>query len=268
MTKYLFILFFFIMAGKANAKEKDFVGAIAWMQNSAEYQASLIQTFKLAALTLPTAKQDLNWTAALEQFENPEMSSLPAAVILDLDDTIISSMPYRAELYDGNDSHNRKLWEKWIAFEKAPILPGVLDFIKKTSSLKIKIIIVSNRICQPTRQDQCPIKTKTQAMLRKVGLVFNEEQLLFRNERPDWQQDKGTRRQYIAENYRVLMIIGDDLQDMIANVAKTPARSRLLYTEQYKKMWGERWFILPNPVYGTWRQVAGKKISSVLKDYR
>jgi acid phosphatase len=210
----------------------------------------------------------LSWTAALEQFERTGIDSLPPAIILDLDDTIISTVLYRGYLLQNNKTHDRDNWNKFIQYEKAPLLPGVIDFFKETSRLGIKIIIISNRICLPTRQDTCPIKTQTLSMLRKAGLIFDQDDLLFRNQQPDWGMEKSSRREFLAKRYRILLIIGDDIADMIPEMLNTPATSRKLYTKQYQALWGERWFILPNPVYGSWRQIAGKKLETVIKTYK
>ncbi|NTS76665.1 hypothetical protein HR060_07260 [Catenovulum sp. SM1970] len=262
----ILLLGLLLISSKLSATITDNTTAISWMQNSAEYEAMLIQNYKLAAKSLEPALLDKKWTAAVEQFDTA-IDHLPPAVIMSIDDVIVSTMPYRAQLNLDKDPHKRKYYDEWVDFQKAPILPGVVDFIKQASKFKVKILIISNRLCIPERQDQCPTKTKTLAMLKRVGLVFDKDDLLFRGEYPDWRYDKSTRREYLAKRYRILMIIGDDIEDMIKNAADTPSPSRHLYTRQYKDLWGERWFLLPNPVYGSWHEVGGKNLRSTLKGW-
>ena len=56
----------------------------------------------------------------------------------------------------------------------------------------------------------------------------------------------------LTEQYRILMLFGDDLNDFVNNAIN------LSYDEKYKEFikyynfFGEKWFILPNPVYGSW----------------
>ncbi|AWB68353.1 hypothetical protein C2869_18920 [Saccharobesus litoralis] len=253
----------------STANEKDpRLNAVAWMQNSAEYVALTNQTFKLAAQKLVLATQTPEWTAALEQFDRKGINNLPPAVLLDLDDTVISSMAYYAQLIDSKQSNTNANWERWIKAEKAPLVPGVINFIQSAAQNRVKVVLVSNRYCVSTPQDKCPIKTQTLAMLKRAGLIFDRDDLLFRSEQPDWRRDKSSRRKHLAKRYRILLIVGDDLEDMIPNAAGMPIASRKLYTEQYMSLWGERWFILPNPVYGSWRDVAGSQLHKTIKTYK
>jgi acid phosphatase len=54
-----------------------------------------------------------------------------------------------------------------------------------------------------------------------------------------------------GQQYWVLMQFGDQLGDFVQVVANTPAgRTQLL--DQYHDWFGERWWMLPNPSYGSW----------------
>ena len=59
-----------------------------------------------------------------------------------------------------------------------------------------------------------------------------------------------TRRAYIASRYRILVVAGDDLNDFVPARISREERSALV--ERYRDHWGERWLILPNPIYGSW----------------
>ena len=59
------------------------LNAVVWMQTSAEYRASALQTYRAAEAGMMRALKDKNWTAALEQ--KTPVPELPPAVILDLD---------------------------------------------------------------------------------------------------------------------------------------------------------------------------------------
>ena len=83
-----------------------------------------------------------------------------------------------------------------------------------------------------------------------VKLPDQLDTVLSRNERPDWSSDKTSRHNFIAQSYRVLMLFGDDLADFIAEYRSAPqtrAREALKHNE-----WGTKWFMLPNPMYGSW----------------
>ena len=247
--------------------DDDAIGAIAWIQQSAEYRAITSQTFKNAAIHLEDAVFDSSWTAAIEQFGHTGMSQLPNAIILDLDDTLISTMPYQAELALDGKSDTPDRFNDWVNTERAKLVPHVMDLIKKASALGVTVLLISDRVCKPNPRDPCPIKTKTLKMLSRVSLAFPKDQMFFRGEYSDWNQDQTSRRTFIAQRYRILMIIGDDINQMIPKTSNLPASARQKLVDQYDDLWGSRWFLLPNPVYGAWRDTLKKPLKSQIQGY-
>src|SRR5690606_3906867 len=63
--------------------------------------------------------------------------------------------------------------------------------------------------------------------------------------------DKGCRRQWVSRRYRVLMQFGDQLGDFMDIPQNTPA-AREAAVKPYLGWIGRRWFVLPNPTYGSW----------------
>ncbi len=63
--------------------------------------------------------------------------------------------------------------------------------------------------------------------------------------------EKGCRRRLIGARYRVLMQFGDQIGDFVDVLANTHA-GRAAAVEPYADWFGERWFVLPNPTYGSW----------------
>ena len=70
-------------------------------------------------------------------------------------------------------------------------------------------------------------------------------------EEPGWTSDKSSRRRAIAKSYRILLLVGDDLGDFVPGAKDTP-ENRLTLAAKYRAQWGRRWFLLPNPLSGTW----------------
>ncbi|WP_143871407.1 HAD family acid phosphatase [Catenovulum sediminis] len=241
--------------------------AVAWMQTSAEYQAIASQTFKTAAEQLQKAVFDDEWVAAIEQFGQKGINQLPNAIILDLDDTLISTLAYRGELIQDNDQHNEKLFKRWMNLEKAPLVPHVLTLIEKASSLGVTVLLISDRICQPNPRDPCPVKSQTLRMLKRVSIGFPKDHMFFRGEYSDWNKDQSSRRSFIAQRYRILMIIGDDANQMIPKISASPPNTRKKLAAQYNEMWGTRWFLLPNPAYGSWRDVLPNNLNNAIQGY-
>ena len=63
--------------------------------------------------------------------------------------------------------------------------------------------------------------------------------------------NKSNRRAYVAKDYRVILIVGDNLGDFVAAKDATVAdRAALLTT--YKDFWSTKWITVANPMYGSW----------------
>lgn len=248
----------FILSGCATQAPKETFSATLWMQNAAEYRALGLQAYQTASALLETAVDDTSWTAALEQTENYEY--LRPAVILDIDETTLDNSPYDGRLILDHVAHDEAFWEEWVAMAAARPVPGVIDFLEQAKAMGVSIIYITNRKCQPGPgdPDTCPQKTATLANLKKAGFpaMDAQDRLLLRNEQPDWGSEKQTRRESVVDEYRILMMFGDDLGDFIPAVRKNiTAERRKELVDTYMPYWGTRWFVLPNPVYGSWYNI-------------
>ena len=62
---------------------------------------------------------------------------------------------------------------------------------------------------------------------------------------------KACRRELIGRKYRVLAMVGDQLGDFL-DVENNTTEARREAARPYQAWFGERWFMLPNPSYGSW----------------
>ena len=97
--------------------------------------------------------------------------------------------------------------------------------------------------------------------LRETGfpLSTDEDWVLSRDERPEWTGDKTSRRTFVAERYRVIMAFGDNLGDFVS-IEDLDAAGRDAVVDRYASWWGTRWFMLPNPMYGSWESELTKEL--------
>ena len=66
-------------------------------------------------------------------------------------------------------------------------------------------------------------------------------------------RDKTERRKNIAENYRIVLLLGDQLTDFISTKEAYVFHSdRKKLAKKYSDMWGSKWFMITNPTYGRW----------------
>lgn len=214
-----------------------------WVQTSAEYRVIAEQAYALAKEKLDIALKDRAWTAAIEQVGN--YSELPPAIILDVDETVLDNSPFEAELIKRNQRFNRQLWTGWVLRSHAQPVPGAIEFVKYAHEEGVEVFFVTNR--------DHKTESATRENLRNLGFPLNLEMdtVLTRNERPDWGSDKSSRRRFVAGKYRILLLFGDDLNDFVSG-AKAPQADRIKLAAKYRSFWGERWFLLPNPDYGSW----------------
>ena len=64
--------------------------------------------------------------------------------------------------------------------------------------------------------------------------------------------EKNCRRRLAGRKYRVLMQFGDQLGDFVADRRQHAARVARRCWTSTGDWFGERWWMLPNPTYGSW----------------
>ena len=226
-----------------NSVQAQSMLAVLYAQSSAEYEANNLQTYAGAKLALEKALANKNWTAAIEQKE--DFSEKPPAVILDIDETVLNNIPFQARSIIKGESYPNG-WVEWMLEEASTSVAGVYEFLKYADSKGIKIFYVTNRIAIA--------EEATRNNLKKLGLPFDSDRdvLLMKNEN-GWTSDKVSRRELIAQDYRILLLIGDQLGDFISlDEATAGMDSRKEIAAKYEEMWGKKWFMITNPIYGRW----------------
>lgn len=234
----------------AGAAAHENLNATLWVQTALEYEATALQAYRLARLQLDAALATPTWTAAIEQTGDP--SSLPPAVVVDIDETVLDNSYYQARMIRDDTAYSTATWDPWVMEEKATAIPGAAEFVRYAASKGVTIFYVTNRTAN--------LEAATRANLEATGFPLSSgvDTVLTRGERPEWSASaKGPRRAHVAATHRILLLVGDDLGDFVADASGTVAR-RHERTAPYESWWGERWIMLPNPTYGSWeRAVVG-----------
>jgi 5'-nucleotidase (lipoprotein e(P4) family) len=208
------------------------VGAILWTQSSGEKAALSYQAFALARMRLD---QDLRTN------RNRRMRR---AVIVDVDETVLDNSRYQAMLIKTRQNYGSKTWNEWCNRAAAVALPGAVEFLRYANSRGVRVFYITNR--KETEKDGTALN------LRQVGFPdVNNETLLVRTD-PN-SSAKEPRRLSVAAKYRVVLLIGDNLNDFadVFENSKT-TDSRMAATEQNRTQFGSRFIVLPNPMYGNW----------------
>jgi acid phosphatase len=223
---------------------------VAWSQTAIEHDLIYREVYRNASEKLRAALADPSWDALpRSDRKSAELSNLKPAVIVDIDETVLDNSPYQARLVRDNKDYDRLAWAEWCREKSAKALPGALEFTQDAAQRGITVFYVSNRaqdLSEPTLEN-----------LRAAGFPIapNETVFLGLGTVVDGCQQagngKGCRRELVGRRYRVLMQVGDQLGDFVDPAANTP-EGRRAAIEPYANWVGERWFVLPNPTYGSW----------------
>ncbi len=228
---------------------------IEWVRTAAEFDAASLQAYGMAGRALEEKIADTSWSALPEQ---TDAAHLPPAIIYDVDETVVSNVDFQLSFVP--PFSDEKL-NDWNANNKATAIPGVTEFSRKARDLGVTLFFVTNRPCIPSDTDPCPQKPVTVGDINEAGIPVDPEYVMLSYEQPGWNKEKKNRRDVIAEEYRVIMLMGDDLGDFIPcsrRRAVTPCGegatmdSRKRATEEHGDYWGNGWYILPNPMHGSW----------------
>ncbi|EMI40349.1 5'-nucleotidase, lipoprotein e(P4) family [Rhodopirellula sp. SWK7] len=233
-------------------KTHEDLDATLWMQTSAEYYATCRQTYRLAATQLQNAIDDPTWSADLVQqsalAESTDTPLLPTAVILDIDETVLDNSPYQARLIQTDEAFTPESWQRWVEEAAAEPIPGVHEFLTSAEKAGVEVFFVTNR--------ENAVENATRRNLEKLDLIQVDasDRILSKRERDEWTSDKATRRAHIAKRYRILLLIGDDLNDFVSIGNKPTAQARREIAVEHAEMWGVKWMQLPNANYGGWER--------------
>ena len=224
--------------------------SIVWFRTSVEYRAVTTQSYRLAELMLDRALADKTWTAALEQ--TGDCGSKPPAVILDVDETVLdNSESQERDVRDGA-AYSEARWAVWCNERRAVPIPGALEFTRAAAAKGVAVFYVTNR-------DRA-LEQATRDNLAKYSFPLDpsRDTVLARAERPEWaSSDKSPRRSVVAQDFRILLLVGDDFGDFVSGARSTLAARQAL-GDANAAMWGVKWIALPNPMYGSWKTAAGQ----------
>jgi len=202
---------------------------IKWVQRSAEYYASILDTYRAA-------------TARVEQ-QSALRKPGTWAVILDADETIISNLQYQIERV--GQGFSPESWAAWVQRKEATPLPGAAAFLARVRGLGGRIAIVTNRL-----ESECE---DTRAIFRTHQLPFDA--MLCRDEKGP--SDKNPRFESVALGKTpagqapldVVAFVGDNILDFPGLTQAIRQAGEWAFSE-----FGVRFFLLPNPMYGSWER--------------
>jgi len=198
-----------------------------YQQKAAEYRALCYQAYNIARLRVDQWKQ-IN-------------STLPTAIITDIDETILDNSPNAAHQALLNKDYEQSAWEEWTAKAQADTVPGALSFLKYAASNGIEVFYITNRLEKE--------RAGTLSNLQKFNFPNADNAHLILKQTTS---SKEARRQAVMKTHSVLLLMGDNLADFSALYDKKTVDERLQATQQLAAEFGNHFIVLPNPNYGDW----------------
>jgi 5'-nucleotidase (lipoprotein e(P4) family) len=220
--------------------QNDLLNATLWVSNSVEYKGNTLAAYELAKIRLDQALADTSWSALGQS----DAAQKPTAVIFDADETLIDNGGYESWLVKAGKDYSGKTWNAWVAAAAAKAIPGAVEFAKYADSKGVKVFYVTNR----TADQEDATRKNMEALGFPMG--GNTDVFLMAKEKDDWTSKKGTRRDFIAKDYRVLLLFGDNYGDFTDDAAGNEGDRQKSF-EANKAHFGHDWIVIANPEYGS-----------------
>ena len=224
--------------------------ALLWMRTSAEYRALCYQGYNAALMAIDRAQAD---PAA--------RSGKPLAIVLDCDETVTdNTRAMAASVADGNGRFDAPWWRATVHEGRSEALPGAADFLNEVARRGVAIFYISNRWSEvnyePTVQN-----------LKELGFPsVDAEHILLRDDLK--RSDKEPRFDAIAENYDVVVYMGDNMGDLPLYTSGKTRDERNALIDSAKADFGTRYIVFPNPVYGAWVSAMSKEYMTMTPEAR
>lgn len=212
------------------------LGAVLYMQKAGEYRALCYQAFNIARLRLD-ADLKKKYLTHLSKAER----KMPRAIMVDIDETVLDNSPAQALGIRDHRGFDLPGWYAWGDMRKAKAIPGAVKFLNYAHSRGVKVFYVSNR-------DEVQ-KKATMENLRLVGFDdITDENVMLR----DKESSKEARRDVIRKKYRIVLQVGDNLDDLSNIFEKKSVEDRFAEVDKAEDRFGKDYIVLPNAMYGTW----------------
>jgi 5'-nucleotidase (lipoprotein e(P4) family) len=210
-------------AGNAAERHRE----VHWVRTAAEYRALTLQAYRLA------------WARVRAHTEGLEPGTW--AVVMDADETVLDNSDFERRIAETGQPFEEALWDDWVLEEAAGLVPGAGEFIERVTAAGGRVAIVTNRhagLCPATRRNLAALGVRPAALLCETET--SEKEPRFRMVREGTAVDT-------LPPLEVVAWVGDnvgDFPDLDQTIRTGPEAAYALF--------GDRYFVLPNPMYGSW----------------
>ena len=247
-----------LLASAAAAQAPSVPPGMQWLYGSGEGAATSIQAYHAfrdyvlaAARHRPRTSVVLAPKATLAAPRFLPCGRRSLAVVLDVDETALQNLGYEYdEAGHPGRPYDQQHWNEWERTGAGAVLPipgavAALDAVRRAG---VTVIFNSNRLAVNAAPNE--------AALNGAGLgPARHGTTLWLQGDAAGGSAKDPRRAAISAHYCVIAMAGDQLGDFSdlfnAHGLSVPERRRLATTGAVASLWGNGWFVLSNPVYGS-----------------
>ncbi len=211
------------------AEPRQLPNDIRWFRTSAEYRALARQAFYVATERLPELSRGLapqTW-----------------AVILDADETVLDNSEYQRRRAMLDSGYTEASWATWVKERAAPPVPGAPEFTRAVHETRGRVVIVTNRadsLCVQTRENLQTAGIETDLVLCRTPGTSDKN--------PRFQKVQTGTAAAGVPPLTVVAWVGDNILDFPGLTQASRNDPRAL------DAFGRKFFVLPNPMYGSWQQ--------------
>lgn len=227
--------FFLLSSCQKPAEEKAYPLELKWVNSSVEYQRICLKTY-----------QD-GWKYVKARAAGIDH---PWAVVMDIDETVLSNAPYQQVLFEKNQRFPY-YWDEWVKEARCATVPGAGAFIDSVHSLgsNAHIAFISDRTADLTEASR--------RNLQNAGVWREGDVVLCKSAKED---TKAQRRKELSEGsgrcaglgqQEIIAQFGDQLGDF-TEIPNELTRGELNSFFGKSENWRDSYFVLPNPMYGSW----------------
>ncbi|MDY6916702.1 MAG: HAD family acid phosphatase, partial [Chloroflexota bacterium] len=132
-------------------------------------------------------------------------------------------------------------WLEWVDLAGAEPVAGAKEFLDHAASNGVEVFYVSNR---PEGQREATVEN-----LLSVGFPCADDDHVYLRQA---EASKESRRQTVAEEYEIVLLLGDNLNDFSDVFEDQLVPDRAAAVDSLEDEFGTRFIVLPNPFYGDW----------------
>lgn len=174
----------------------------------------------------------------------------PFAAVFDVDETVMLNTGFEYHDAMTGKGYNPADWDAWEKTGDTAVgpVPGADDGIRALRAMGVTVIFNTNRSAANADATVRAIKAAG------LGDAVHGQTLFLQGDDTTGGMKDG-RRQRISERYCVIAMGGDQLGDFSdqfnLNSPAPGARRAATLAAPVSALWGNGWFVLPNPVYGS-----------------